>query len=74
MRARILARATTATVEPGSGRPIEPGFTTMSTVPKLPTGSPNSLEPYWSITVTPQCSRKKRTTSAFIAHDGPAGA
>ena len=50
---------------PGSGRPIEPGFTAMSTAPRLPIGRPNSLEPYWSITVTPQCSRKKRTTSAF---------
>src|ERR1700732_1332207 len=37
--------STTATVEPGSGSPIEPGFTAMSTVPKLPIGRPDSPRP-----------------------------
>src|SRR5206468_2053652 len=57
--------STTAMRQPGSGRPIEPGRTSISIALQFPIGSPNSLEPYWSMTVTPHARWKNVTTSAF---------
>jgi hypothetical protein len=44
---------------------MEPALTGIGSALQLPIGRPNSLEPYWSITMIPQSRWKKLTTSAF---------